>query len=196
MLKTGDWLCMEHLGRFWDMAQNYYNGLLYSDDLVDRLVDKRTELAEKVKAGQKGQDKDVGGFSGEADWPLIKRIHNQKVVDDALTRQVFNVMATSAAKDLTFRDEQSAVKSQMMKEFLAIFAPVGAKPEGEKHNIYRFDTIAYCTQKSNTIASGALEFTYWTRILRDRGRQETRLNLLETTDRGFWGAYTDLVGKK
>ena len=182
-LGQGDWLGIEKLGKLWDSAQNYYSAITFSETAVEHLLGKIED----------GRTPKAGGFEGETEWPVIKRLHNELVVDDMVARHDFNVFATAEAKELTFRDREAAEKSKLMRDFLAIFAPVGVKPEGEKHNAGRFDTIAYATTDEVPGPGGKRVSTYSARVLRDRGRTMTKAVDLDTTNLGFWGAYKELL---
>uniref|UniRef100_A0A6H1ZSD7 Putative ATPase domain containing protein n=1 Tax=viral metagenome TaxID=1070528 RepID=A0A6H1ZSD7_9ZZZZ len=65
---------------------------------------------------------------------VIKKLHNDDFMD-IVTRQVqCNILATSSAVRLD-SDDDTDIKSTYVK--------VGYRPEGEKHNGYRFDTILF-----------------------------------------------------
>jgi hypothetical protein len=73
-LTENDWLCFDMLGRLWDLAQMYYSQCVFGQDPVEHM------LTMKKMSGQIN----FGGFDGLQDWALIKRIHNEQLVDDAV----------------------------------------------------------------------------------------------------------------
>lgn len=170
-LGEGDWLCFDMLGRFWDLAQQYYSRRVFGEDPVEHLITLRKQA----------QNVSFGGFDGLQDWPLIKRLHGEKLIDDAVVAGVFNVMATTSVT--TYLPVEKVPK----KGVEAIYAnEFGIKPEGEKHNPYRFDTQAVLYRKADN--------TYWFRLVRDRGRAVDVKREFNITGRSFWEVYAEHRG--
>jgi len=171
VLGVGDWCCFDMLGRFWDIAQDYYTYRVYGTDSIEHVV----------KQKEKGGDASFGGLDGIGDWPHIKRLHNTRLLDDAVLRSTFNVMATTSAGMVSPRGKAptTGIEGIYATEF-------GIKPEGEKHNIYRFDTQVFLYRKGDG--------TYHFRIVRDRGRQVDIKHDVNFTNSTFWEAYCSYRG--
>jgi len=142
-----DWICFDMLGRFWDLAQQYYSIRVFGQDPIEHLLNLKQQ-ASKVN---------FGGFDGLQDWSLIKRMHNELLLDNAVLYSQFNVMATTSVGQYLPMEK---IPTTGIENILAM--KFGVKLEGEKHNIYRFDTIAVMKRKSDG------SFIY--RLAKDRGR--------------------------
>jgi hypothetical protein len=162
----GDWVCFDMLGRFWDLAQQYYSLRVFGEDPIEHLLRLRKQ------AGQV----QFGGFDGLQDWTLIKRLHNEKLIDDAVLYSPFNVMATTSVGQ--YLPVEKIPKTGLQGIYASEF---GIKPEGEKHNIYRFDTQAVTYRKK--------EGTYHFRLVRDRGRTINLKEEFDITGKSFWEVY-------
>ena len=165
-----DWLSFDMLGRFWDDAQDYYGKQVFGQTVSERIFTLR-------KAAQSTK---FEGFDGLQDWTLIKGIHNE-LIDDAITRASFNVICTTSIKE--YLPIEKVPKTGIASIYATEF---GIKPEGEKHNIYRFDTQAFMFRKPNN--------TYWFRLVRDRGRAVDIKQEFEITGRSFWEVYSEARG--
>jgi len=171
MLKKGDWLFMEHLGRVWEKAQDFYSVLIYKTMAPEHLLTLKQAKAEGEKVAL------LGSFGEEGDWRTIRSLHST-VVDRAALEGIYNIAATSAIRPLN--------PKEVGQQWAMVYE--GAKPEGEKHNGYRADTIAQLTRKPIP-GSKPPAYTYLAKILKDKGRKVGAE--LDTTDRGFWGAYKE-----
>jgi hypothetical protein len=167
-LTPDDWLCFDMLGRFWDLAQQYYSSYVFGKSPLEHLMNLRKQ-AEKVS---------FGGFDGLQDWTLIKRLHNEQLIDDAVIQSKFNVMATTSVTSYLPVEKvpQTGIQSIYAKEF-------GIKLEGEKHNFYRFDTqaVMYRTKDGK----------YMFRLMRDRGRSIDIKKEFDITGKNFWEVYQE-----
>ena len=170
-LSTGDWLCFDMLGRFWDLCQQYYSLRVFGEDPIEHLLNLRRQ------AGQVN----FGGFDGLQDWTLIKRLHNEKLMDDAVLYSEFNVMATTSVG--TYLPIEKVPKTGIKGLYASEF---GIKPEGEKHNIFRFDTQAVMYRRP--------EGTYHFRLVRDRGRTVNIQKEFNITGKSFFEVYSDYRG--
>jgi hypothetical protein len=169
-LEEGDWLSFDMLGRFWDNSQDYYGTQVFGQTVLERIMNLRKQ-AQKVQ---------FEGFDGLQDWTLIKGIHNE-LIDDAITNSIFNVMCTTSIKD--YLPMEKVPKTGVAGIYAAEF---GVKPEGEKHNIYRFDTQCFMYRKPNN--------SYWFRMVRDRGRSVDVKQEFEITNSSFWEVYAPMRG--
>ncbi len=170
VLAAGDWLCLDMLGRFWDKAQEYYSSYVFGSSPIEHLMN----LKKQAKSTS------FGGFDGLTDWTIIKRLHNEQLLDDAVLRAPFNVMATTSTANLL--PIQKAPKAGTIEGIYQ--AEFGVKPEGEKHNIYRFDGQAVMYRKK--------EGTYHFRLMRDRGRPVDVKKEYDITGKSFWEVYREM----
>jgi len=170
-LTPTDWLCFDMLGRFWDLSQQYYSLQVFGEDPVEHLLTLRKQ------SRQVG----FGGFDGLQDWTIIKRLHNERLIDDAVIYSQFNVMATTSVTPFlpVERIPSTGPRSIYAAEF-------GIKPEGEKHNLYRFDTQAFLYRRADN--------TYWFRLVRDRGRPIDIKKEFNITGKSFWEVYAQYRG--
>jgi len=170
-LKPEDWLCLDMLGRFWDLAQLYYSEQVFGKDPIDHLLTLKRQA----------QSVSFGGFDGLQDWSLIKRLHNEKIMDDAVLWSDFNIMATTSVGQYLPVEKvpKAGVQGLLASQF-------GIKLEGEKHNIYRFDTIAVLYRKKDG--------TFWFRLAKDRGRLVDLDQEFEITGKSFVEVYMEHRG--
>jgi hypothetical protein len=190
-LTPGDWLVFDMLGPLWDFAQNEYARMVYGEDLTDHILllraDAQKEMDKKGISTRSidGESKKkanstvstamaYSGMEGRTDWSLIKRMHNDDVLDRAILHGEFNILATTSIVPL---DDQALVN-------WPLFKVIGKRPEGEKHNVHRFDTIAFLERNKEG-------FTWRTDLGggtgKDRGRPLYRD--IDFTDAGFIASY-------
>lgn len=171
ILTPDDWLCMDMLGRFWELAQLYYSEEVFGQDPIEHILALKRQ----------SQRTDFGGFDGLQDWSLIKRLHNEKIMDDAVLWSPFNVMATTSVGQFLPVEKvpKTGIKGVYAMEF-------GIKVDGEKHNIYRFDTqaVMYRTREGG----------YRFRLVRDRGRTVNMQQEFDITGRSFFEVYAEYRG--
>jgi len=170
-LTPDDWLCMDMMGRFWDFCQNFYSRTVFGKTPSEHLLALRNQ-AKSVS---------FGGFDGLTDWTVIKRLHNEELVDDALLWSPFNVMATTSISTYLPVEKvpKTGVEGLIASEF-------GVKVEGEKHNVYRFDTIAILRRAR----TGAYTF----KLAKDKGRPVDLTREFDITGSNFWQVYCDYRG--
>lgn len=140
-LDTDDWLVFDMIGGMWDMAQSEYSRMVYGDDVTKHLIALRAEAEEALDSAKRTKDDgkvrqaavQYNGMEGRTDWPLIKRMHNDDLIDDAILNGDFNILSTTSG---TVIDEQSVGKWPRWDH-------IGLRPEGEKHNQHRHDTLMY-----------------------------------------------------
>ncbi len=173
ILTADDWLCMDMLARFWDFSQNYYSRMVFGQTPSEHLLALRTQT----------QKVNFGGFDGLTDWTIIKRMHNEELVDDALLWSPFNVMATTSMSPYLPVEKVPKVglEGVFAKEF-------GVKLEGEKHNLYRFDTIAVMYRKPDN--------SFWFRLAKDKGRHIDIQQEFNITGSSFWEKYCQFRGRE
>lgn len=171
ILGAGDWLGIDMAGRFWDLAQQYYSTSVFGKSPLEHIMVLKKQA----------QQVSFGGFDGLQDWPLIKRLHNEQLMDDAVLRSPFNVMCTTAVGQ--FSPKEKVPTAGIMGIYASEF---GIKPEGEKHNIYRFDTQAVLYRRK--------EGTYHFRMVRDRGRPVDLKLEFDITGKSFMEVYAEYRG--
>lgn len=172
-LTDKDWLCFDMLGRFWDIVQQYYSQAVFGMSPVQHILELRKQT-EKVN---------FGGFEGLTDWTVIKRLHNELLMDDAVLYSKFNVMATTSVG--TYLPVEKVPKVGTQGIYAAEF---GIKPEGEKHCVYRFDTQAVVYRNNYN--------KYFFRLVRDRGRITDIKKEFEITGKSFMQVYAEYRGLK
>lgn len=170
-LGEGDWLGMDMMGRFWDFAQNHFSRAAFGMSVSEHLVALK----------KKSQSTSFSGFDGLDHWPTIKRLHNEELVDDAVLWSPFNVMCTTSVTQFSPKEKvpTTGIKGIYASEF-------GIKPEGEKHNVYRFDTQAVMYREANN--------TYHFRMVRDRGRTVDVKKEFDITGKSFYEVYAGYRG--
>lgn len=141
-----DWIFIDMLGRFWEMAQNVEVSAVHGVSMGQKMLEARKQLVEDAKL-------QAPGSLPQPDWTVIKRLHNDDFIDRLTSSWDANIVATTSLDKLdTARDDALLV---------SIFATYGYKPDGEKRNPHRFDTIMFIEQAGQ-------KRTYTT--IKDRGR--------------------------
>lgn len=171
ILTPSDWFCMDMLGRFWDLSQNYYSSEVFGKDPAEHIIQLKKQAAQV----------NFGGFDGLQDWAVIKRLHNEQLMDAAVLYSEFNVMCTTSVRE--WLPVEKVPKAGQLGIYASEF---GVKPEGEKHNIYRFDTQAMLYRKSGG--------TYHFRMVRDRGRPVDLKLEFDITGKSFMEVYAEYRG--
>jgi len=192
-LGAGDWLVFEHVGKIWDFAQEEFSRAVYGEDVGNHLLALRADVQAELKAKgidlrmSEGEDKKTAnaavakqmqysGMEGRTDWTVIKRQHNGSVFDKVIVEGEFNILSTTAMTPL----QDSDLKNNRWTDF----HKYGMRPEGEKHQVYRHDTVAIVYKKDGTFC--------WRTDLggemgKDRGRELVRD--ISFSDIGFIQSY-------
>ncbi len=191
ILGPGDWLVFEMVGGMWDMAQSEYSRRVFGEDVADHLLTLRAEAQELVNAiGASTRSSDpkekkeanriisekmaFGGMEGQTDWNVVKRMHNDAVFDRAILNGEFNILSTTSLTQIMDRDASK----------WPLFENIGKRPEGEKHQIHRLDTIVIAERKGG-------QFLWRTDLGngkgKDRGRELYRD--VDFSDVGFVESY-------
>ena len=148
----GDWIVLEMMGELWNLAQTAYSEKVFGQTLDEYVMGLRVEAEAKVReaaldprsrgaTSQRQREVGYQGMEGRTDWPRIKGMHNQRVRDRLITESNCNILATTSTVPLT--DEGQAAAYPQWKR-------VGVRPEGEKHNVYKFDTWVYVEFKDGS----------------------------------------------
>ena len=124
----------------WDGAQAEFVNRVYKGGLAEHLLLLRTDAENEVRKAQ-GANADktragamkYGGLQGRVDWTVIKQMHNDEIRDRAIWDGNFHILGTTSVSPLQEGSETSAWPE---------FEPLGIKPEGEKGNRHKFDTLA------------------------------------------------------
>lgn len=123
-----DWIFIDMIGRFWEMAQSLEVAAVHGLSMGRKMLQARKELVEQAKL-------QAPGSLPQPDWTVIKRLHNDEFIDRLTAGWDANIIATTSLDPLdTSRDDQLLV---------SIFAQYGFKPDGEKRNSHRFDTVLF-----------------------------------------------------
>lgn len=196
-----DWLIFEMMNSMWELAQDQYVEDVYQGDIGDYLrqlrADKEREIealesAGKIVSASKDADKkkgtttksaarqqavSYGGLEGRTDWFPIKRMHNKDVREKAMMEGDFHILGTTS---LTPLSQQDAAKWPE-------WTNLGRRPEGEKNNIYKFDTLVVAYSKGGDY--------FWRTDMgngkgKDRGGREL-VKDIDVTDEGLIASYFD-----
>jgi len=142
-----NWLLIDMVGRLWEMAQSYEVGEVYGKRASEFLLGARAAAVEAAKLGQPPS-------MPTPDWNVIKKFHNDDFMDLVCARWKSNIVATTGADPI--------IQEWARPEDISFFGPLGYKPDGEKRNIHRFDTIMFLVERK-----GDRQFS----TLKDRGRK-------------------------
>lgn len=192
-LGPGDWFVFEMIGSIWDFAQTEYSRLVYDEGLTNHIMLLRAEAQEiirqqgvdpKSKEARKITGEKIGfsGLDGRQDWSLIKRMHNNELFDKLIIRGDFNILSTTSMT-LISNDE-------MEKHKYPEFESLGRRPEGEKHQQHRHDTLAVVDKKGGKWLART---DLGAKKGKDRGGREL-FKELDITGIGFVAAYKEKFG--
>lgn len=164
-----DWIVIDMIGRLWEMAQSFEVGIVHQQSMGKRLLEARRDLvaASKLQAP---------GSLPQPDWTVIKKLHNDEFIDRISTRWDSHIIATTSVDPLDANRDDGLLVS--------VFQEYGWKPDGEKRNIHRFDTIMFIQE----VAKGKRRFT----TIKDRGRPLlSRVNY----EKNIWEAFAERLEK-
>lgn len=162
-IKPEDFLALEMVDRYWDMAQAYYDVSVYGQDVGTHL------LQLKVNTQSKSGIADPDSLSR---WNVIKRMHNADFLDDATSYLPCHVVLTTSASTLLPGQIES-------KEIRDLYGQVGLAANGEKRNGYRVDTIILLEMD---LASGK---RFWTTV-KDKERPYASRHPLDNWWTDYW----------
>ncbi len=185
-LGTGDWLCYDMIGGLWDLAQDEFTRLVYEETGLSKMMALRQEaealirdtgIAKKDQSSERARAVGFEGLEGRYDWPLIKKMHNADMRDRCILNGDFNILATTAMTPLNDKAD---------KDKWPMFAGISRRPEGEKNNFHKHDTIVVLEKRDD-------EWTWRTDLGggqgKDRGRELVRG--IDYSDRGFVDSYLE-----
>ncbi len=190
ILGPGDWLVFEMIGSMWDFVQTQYAEMVYGDDLAAHILDLRIDAEARVQEagydlkGSKAQAeraKSTGysGLDGRQDWSLIKRMHNANVFDKAILEGDFNILSTTSLKPMD--------KDEIEKNKWPMWNGLSKRPEGEKGQVHRHDTIIVTDKKNG-------EYFWRTDLSGERGKERGLRPLardVDFTDMGLIASYLE-----
>ena len=163
-----DWVLIDMLGRFWDMAQNLEVSAVHGVSTGQAMLEACKKMVEASKLN-------APGTLAQPDWSIIKRFHNEEFIDEITLSWDANVVATTSLNKLdTDRDDALLVE---------VFAKYGFRPEGEKHNVHRFDTVMLIEAESDR---------HYLSTAKDRGR--TLMHHVQFGE-SLWETYADELKK-
>lgn len=174
-VKENDWISIDMIGRFWEMAQSFEVTQVYGKTASEFMLVARAEAVQSAKMNRPATLPSV-------DWNIVKKLHNDDFIDYLTSDFPCNLFVTTSADQITDLDDNKTV---------AMFAATGFKPDGEKRNAYRFDTVMFLKMLRN----GDRMFS----TLKDRARplipEEKFNNLLGDYDqilkaKGFEGIFS------
>ena len=187
ILGPNDWFVFEMLGGIWESAQTEFSRLVYGEKVIDRILSLRAAAQKTIdEGGLTGKDarKEMGrqtgfkGLDGIYDWVAIRDMHNYEAIERVILRGNFNVLSTTSLTQIREGDEYKYPE----------FSALGQRPEGEKHTVYRHDTVAVVQSKGG-------KYLARTDMGNGRGKERggrKKFRDLDITDLGFIRAYKEL----
>jgi len=134
------WLVFEMVDELWTLAQDTAIRISYGIGLGQFIASKRKELIEKAESKGKEEPSAYSALSGAygGEWVTIKNLHNTEWIDKVKSIPILgvNLLLTAGEKKAESTDKP--------------FHLIGVKPDGEKSNIYRVDTIIYLERDDAT----------------------------------------------
>ena len=137
-IKEKDWIIMDLMSDFWDMAQEEFTKEVSGGDVTKLIINA-------------SKDSSKFGLFDSNKWSYIKYLDNQLTMI-LPTRPICNVVGVCAEKDLEVEEKRSANKGGT--EMTKLYSGIGARPAGQKQIAYKFNTILYIdgiTKKQITI---------------------------------------------
>ena len=180
LLEPGDWLCLDMLGQFYQMAQDDY-------------IQKKYGLTpEDFRFGKKQAGKTLG-FGGLApdDWQVLRLAHDS-VVQDAIRRLPCNVMLTAGTKPIIFTEKRTSGGVETVPLHSAPDKWISRKvlPNMEKSIDYAVSTILYLTSRDIPHGRNEVELEFKMETVgKDRGRPP-----VSQTYNMLWLDYCKAVG--
>ncbi len=178
MLKEKDWLLPEHMGRWWDMCQDWYTQAVYEQSLEEKVLASKVQSENVKRAATQVKGQMLIGGLAAGDWTEVRRQHNAVVYPMLRTPDRYNVLATSDARDLQEwrKNENESEADRLIKE---IWHEFGFKPGGEKHLPDVFSHIFFTNRRK---VKG--KFSYFMTPVKFRGVVK-RLREMDVTDAGL-----------
>jgi hypothetical protein len=127
-VKPTDFLCLDMIGRLWEMAQAYEVENVYGKTAAEFLLIARQKAIDSARSKQPATLPSV-------DWNVVKKFHNDDFMDRVVARWDCHVIATTGADPINTQ--------WASPEIISIFGPIGYHPDGEKRNPHRFDTVMF-----------------------------------------------------
>lgn len=130
-LQPNDWIIIDLVSDFWEMAQNKF-----IEDASGG--DPATYITRASKDPKK-----FGMFNGQM-WQYIKQL-DDSIVNNVILRANCNVLAVASEKDIEIEKAISGKLSETSKDF----NDIGSKPAGQKRLSYKFNSIVHIGKKQN-----------------------------------------------
>lgn len=132
-------IALEMVDKYWEWAQQKYHEVVSNMSRAEYLMKLRTDNPDQTGLS----DKDSQNL-----WRLTKDSHNTDFMDTIINKIRCNTIWTAPA--LALSTVTRAGKPQESNEILELYSPYGFKPEGEKRNGHRVDTVILLEYEAKT----------------------------------------------
>lgn len=151
-LKSGDWIILEHLGNLWARVQDGFSDTVFQKDIGQYFLEQRLQLSSGAKR--------LDALKGWTDWSVINKMHNDDFIIPVCFENPAHVLMTTAVSQIQAGDR---TEEQDLKAF---YGDNLIRYEGQKHNIYRAQTILLFQAEGKAVNRKY----YMSTFLKDRGR--------------------------
>jgi hypothetical protein len=162
-----DWIIMDLLSDFWDMAQDEFIRQSSGGNVADYII-------------KASKDPKKFGMFDSFKWNYVKKLDNEMTYV-LPSRPICNVLGVCAEKDLEVESKLSAKSGG--SDMVNLYKDIMARPAGQKQIAYKFNTILYIsgiTKKQVTVFG-------------DRGK--LKLGAKFTFEKNMWKAFKEQRNK-
>lgn len=149
-VKPDDWIVPEMLGNLWSLAQSGFIGRVFKEDIDEYYIRARLELEQGAKR--------LEALKGWIDWNVINKMHNDAFMIPLCYQLPCHVYMTTSIS-ITSPGEASREEAEQK----AFYGDSLIRIDGQKHNIFRAQTILLFTRRRDG--------WYMSTFIKDRGRK-------------------------
>ena len=171
--QPGGIVMFDMIEKVWEQSQEHFASAVNGSTLAEQMLSLRKENQNALN----------GGFEGfQGDWKTMKGWHNY-VVEGALYRLPVHVFATAGAAALIPPVDDHGKPNPRGDDpaIYAMFREIGFKPQGEKRNVFRFNTVLVAAAIDTVIKTkaGTTKRKYLLGCVKDVRRQPALFPLTE-----------------